>query len=40
MPLNGGTFIGGHRLACQPIPATGVEQVSMWTLRDQVGVQN
>ena len=40
MPLNGGAFIVGHRLACQPVPAAGVEQISMWALRDQVGVQD
>lgn len=40
MPLNGGAFIGRHRLACQPIPATGVEQVSMRTFRDQVDVKD
>ncbi|MGE4340641.1 MAG: hypothetical protein AB7E55_32525 [Pigmentiphaga sp.] len=40
MALNGGAFIGRHRLAGQPIPATGVEQVSMRTFRDQVDVKD
>ena len=40
MPLDCATFIVGHRLACQPRPAAGAEQICMRALRDQVRVQD
>jgi len=38
--IDGAAFVVGQRLACQPRPAAGVEQICMRALRDQVRVQD